>query len=372
MKQIEFKINTQLKKKISNGARIVTICTLFIVIIGLVLTKSMSIFFPKIKTTSDILDEINSSEYIAFGTIDCKDTVDTFVHPEIEVGLLEKGLDAEKWNKANRWIKDIIARKYADDSSMDKANEHLSELVDASSPTQCKVLDITPDKDGKYPISDEIKESKVPAIQVFDIYIPTNTSVAVEDLTEVMLESKADIKLVEVKTKARGTDDPSFSSCYEDVRYIVYNDTPANRYEEDYIVKLKLDQFGVAHVVKALVTYISRIDGIGHDSADMIYISGGSTVGDTSIFSKLNFSMLELKGYIQGWIASAKTLSVTLLIGLVSIIIVIICVCIFFPPAIIVVGVAGGIIALAFNILCFAVTLVAQLLRLLFRKPSVA
>lgn len=370
MKNKKIYFNNNLKQNISNHTRIITLFILAIFIIGLVISKSVKAFFPPIMTRSNILNEIKNSEYVAYKGIDCVDDVDSLANPEVENILFSKGLDKDNWNKATRWSKDIIVRKYLDDSSMDDANERLAEFVAATSPTNCKVLNITPDNNGIYPVSKEIQESKESAIQVFDMYIPTNTSVSIEDLTEVMLSSKANIKLVEVKTKDRGTEDPKTSSYWEDVRYIVYNDTPSDRYETDYIVKLKISQFGVAHVKNMLVDYISRVEGVNENFADTVYVSGGSTVNDTSLFTKIKFSLNTLNGLIYGFISSLRDISVSILLGLFSIIAIVIAVCIFFPPAALGIVFALQLLVYAFYLICYVISIICKIFSWIFRKLS--
>ncbi len=368
----ELEINIKLKQQISYKIRITTGIILILLAVGTIISKGIGYFSPTVKKHTDIQNDINSSKYVAFGAINCEDDMDSLVNPDTESILLSKGIDQNNWNRANRWIKDLIVRTYLDDSSMENANERLSMLVEASTPTTCKILNIIPDENGVYPASKEIREADIAAIQVCDIYIPTNTSVALEDLTEVILQSKANVKLVEVKTKERGTEDPSYSSCWEDVRYIVYKDTPENRYEEDYIVKLRVDQFGLTNVYKALVTYISKVDSVNEDAADMVYLSGGATARKASIITKAKMSLSCFEGYIQGWISSATMLSTALLILLVCFAVIILLVIAVFPPALIVVYFAFEIVMIGFYLLCAIVSFTVKLFCKLFQKPAYA
>ncbi len=370
MNQAELKIKEQLGQQLSYKIKIATAVVLIILLVVMAISKVIGLFFPKIKTNADILNDITSSEYVAFGALDCKDHVVTLANPDAESILINKGIDKNNWDNANRWIKDVIAKKYLDASSMDKANEMLSKFVEASLPTTCIALKTTSDGNGNYPVSKEIIESNVPAIQVFDMYIPINTSVALEDLTEVMLESKANIKLVEVKTKERGTEDPSYSSIYENIRYIVYTDTPEELYEEDYIIKLRIDQFGLAKNSDALVTYISRVDSVNEDFANLIYLTGGSSIEKASIFTKLKFALPCFIKYILGWLSSVRLLSKALLLFLVGMIMLIGFTCFFFPPATIVIVLAYQLLIVLFYIICTVISLICELLRKIFRKPS--
>lgn len=195
--------------------------------------------------------------------------------------VLSKISDKSKWDVLSVWAKDSLIRRYHDKSA-DIVNEKLNLYYDSGERYTSCVVNVEPTiTDGKrvYPACNEIKEASVPAVQIFDLYLPVDGTYSYEDLAIALDESQESLKLVSANTQKENGHDYIFN--YE-TKYLVYKDTPESAYNTDYVAKLFINN--VNEVDGGTTKYcITRIMYISKDIKDSVYITGGKSLSKNPV-----------------------------------------------------------------------------------------
>ncbi|WP_022755193.1 hypothetical protein [Butyrivibrio fibrisolvens] len=299
-------IDQKLRKR-----KILIVLILFLILILWSVPKVINATFPKVMNSEDIAEDLAEQKYEGFTSVDLWDHLEINTMKETLSDLLSSGLDKDLWDKNGIWAQCRVLWSYDFGSIKDvsSANETLQLFYDKLGSSDISSLDVTATTvNGSkiYPASDKIKNAVSPAIQLFDIYIPVDSTLTEEDLAAIVHESKEDIKLVEVKWKKKGAEDPENpDGLFSNLRYIVYSDTEPENYESDYLMQLYVDTHDIKDL-SLMTNFVVSVYSVSEDVKDNFYVNGGKHVEEVSLLNKVKYSYGVCMGYIHLIIGSLK------------------------------------------------------------------
>ncbi len=349
-------INEKTKKAVA------AIIVIILLIIGTV--RIFGFFYPDVKTLKSMEKDIKKSKNEAVKALDSRDELSFNEEKDLVDDLIGQGLDTELFFSVPEWVRHRVIFEYQSNhiGSVEGFNKQLENYASRSGIMDYSCQDIDPviTGDGRklYGPSEKIINSEVPAIQFFDVYFPVDSSMSIDDAIIMVENSKENIKVVEVKTVKKGKEVSDVDGIFEPYRYVVYEDTPEEQYETNYLLKISIDTYDIPNSgIGWMQNYIKSVVAVSDEITDNVYLTGGVKINDAGMIKKIKYSTAAFRANAIVITENLKIISGMLLVDIFAIGIFIGLLAIFAFPVYLVVIILLGIVLKIISIIIKLITL---------------